>query len=143
MSLKRQFELIGKKLGMKIKVIITDGSQPIGSGLGPVLEARDVLYVLKNDYRMPLDLKEKSLKLAGLMLKMAGKKDNARELLEKGLAYKKFIEIVKAQGGKEVNPENEGQDRGSGSLRYLSTPRFESNLPQAGRAGLHLRRWSD
>ena len=34
-----------------MKVILTNGSEPIGNGLGPVLEARDVLYVLKNhDY---------------------------------------------------------------------------------------------
>ena len=48
LKLKKEFEGIGTKLGMKMKVILTNGSEPIGNGLGPVLEARDVLYVLKN-----------------------------------------------------------------------------------------------
>jgi AMP phosphorylase len=46
--LKKQFLKIGRKIGMKIHVIITDGSQPIGDGIGPGLEARDVLLVLQN-----------------------------------------------------------------------------------------------
>ena len=58
LHLKRLFESISKKLGIKIKVIITDGSQPVGNGIGPGLEARDVLWVLKNDSKQPLDLKD-------------------------------------------------------------------------------------
>lgn len=109
--LKKQFESIGKKLGMHINVIITNGSEPVGNGLGPVLEARDVLYVLKGDKRMPLDLKKKSLKLAGIMLEMGKKAKKgegaklARETLESGKAYDKFIEIIEAQGGKEISPD--------------------------------------
>ena len=73
LKLKKEFESIGRKLGMYMKVILTDGSEPIGNGLGPVLEARDVLYVLKKHERAPVDLKNKSVELAGLMLEM-GKK---------------------------------------------------------------------
>ena len=32
--LKKMFELIGKKLGINVRVIITDGSHPIGNGIG-------------------------------------------------------------------------------------------------------------
>ncbi|MBL7051072.1 AMP phosphorylase [Candidatus Woesearchaeota archaeon] len=109
--LKKQFELIGKKLGMQIYVVITNGSEPVGKGLGPVLEARDVLYVLKGDKRMPVDLKKKSIRLAGIMLEMGKKAKKgegvklAREILESGKAYDKFIEIIKAQGGKEISPD--------------------------------------
>src|SRR3989344_2426300 len=56
LHLKKQFEEIGKKLRKHIKVIITDGKQPIGNGIGPALEARDVLWLLKRDPRRPLDL---------------------------------------------------------------------------------------
>jgi len=109
-TLRRDFQLLSKKLGIKAKVIITDGSQPIGNGIGPALEARDVLYVLKNDKKAPFDLKIKSIELAGLMLELADKVkkgkgiEMAMEILESGTAYKKFIEIVKAQGGKEIKP---------------------------------------
>jgi len=109
LKLKAQFEIIARKLGRKIKVILTDGSQPIGNGIGPALEARDVLDALmnKND---PQDLKNKAVHMAGIILEMAGKarKGNgeklALEILESGKAYKKMIEIIKAQNGKITKP---------------------------------------
>ncbi len=36
---------------LSLDVVITDGRQPIGFGIGPVLEARDVMRVLENDPR--------------------------------------------------------------------------------------------
>ncbi|MBU1204888.1 MAG: AMP phosphorylase [Nanoarchaeota archaeon] len=112
LHLKRLFESISKKLGIEIKVIITDGSQPVGNGIGPGLEARDVLWVLKNDSKQPLDLREKSLKMAGLLLEMGGKAKKgagtkkAFDILNSGAAYRKMIEIIKAQGGKKIKADN-------------------------------------
>ncbi len=108
--LKRDFENLSKKLGIKAKVVITDGTQPIGNGIGPALEAKDVLYVLRDELQAPQDLKEKSLMLAGLLLELGGKarrgegKALARDILESGKAYNKFIEIIRAQGGREIMP---------------------------------------
>lgn len=102
--LKHKFGLIGRKLGMNVKVIITDGSQPIGYGVGPVLEAKDVLAVLKNDPAAPQDLRKKSLMMAGLLLEMTGKYPKgkglaaAKNILESGKAMKKMNEIILAQG---------------------------------------------
>ena len=106
--LKKMFYKLGKRLGIKIEVIMTDGTQPIGNGIGSCLEARDVLYVLMNDVRAPKDLKEKSIHIAGLMLRMVGKgnQETAREILESGKAYEKFKEIIKAQNGNSnIKPE--------------------------------------
>ena len=108
--LKKMFELIGKKLGMHVKVVITDGSHPIGNGIGPLLEAEDVMAVLRNDPLAPLDLKEKSLMLAGQLLELVcecRKGDGlkkAREILESGKALAKMNEIIQAQG-KQKKPE--------------------------------------
>ena len=105
LHLKRHFERIGKGLGMKIKTVITDGSQPVGNGIGPVLEARDVLYVLMNSPIAPMDLRKRSLFLAEEMLAMAGKPRNlARKILDSGAAYKKMVEIIREQGEKCVLP---------------------------------------
>lgn len=104
-SLKKLFIKVGKQFKMKVKVITTNGNEPIGNGLGPVLEAKDVLYVLRNDPRAPKDLKEKSIMMADVMLKMVGKRKDAREILESGKAYEKFIQIMKEQGGKEIEPD--------------------------------------
>jgi thymidine phosphorylase len=100
--LKQMFELIGRKLGMNVKVVVTDGSQPIGYGVGPLLEARDVIAVLKNDSNAPPDLKKKAIHMAGLLLEMTGKYANgekvAKEILESGKALKKMNQIINAQG---------------------------------------------
>ena len=103
-KLKKMFELIGKKLGMNVKVILTDGSQPIGNGVGPLLEAEDVMAVLRDDPLAPEDLRDKALEMAGILLEMTGKYKKgqgieiALELLEGGKALKKMQEIINAQG---------------------------------------------
>ena len=92
---------------MKTKVIITNGMEPIGNGVGPNLEARDVLYILKRHPGAPKDLEEKSIIMADKLLKLAKTKASAREILESGKAYSKMKEIIKAQGGKStIEPEN-------------------------------------
>ncbi|MEM4268029.1 MAG: AMP phosphorylase [Candidatus Woesearchaeota archaeon] len=111
LELKRKFIYVSKAIGIKVKVVITDGSQPIGNGVGPVLEARDVLWTLQNSKNAAQDLKAKSIELAGHMIELAGKAKKgegrkiARQILEKGLAYIKFVEILRAQGAKVIYPE--------------------------------------
>jgi AMP phosphorylase len=107
--LKRMFVKVGKRLGMKIRVRITNGTHPIGHGIGPVLEARDILYILKRDVKRPLDLEIKCLKMAASILRMAGIKNaktKAKQLLDSGLAYRKMQEMIKAQGGNpNIDPD--------------------------------------
>jgi len=112
LHLKNHFEELAKRLKMKIRVIKTKGEEPIGNGLGPALEARDVLWVLKGDERAPQDLKNKSLMMAGILLELGGKAKRrrglklAKELLESGDALKKMKEIIAAQGGNpKINPD--------------------------------------
>jgi thymidine phosphorylase len=108
LRLKKNFEEIGKKLRKHVKVIITDGSQPIGNGIGPALEARDVLWLLRRDLRRPLDLEKKCIILATETLKLANIKsprEKVLEILNSGRAYNKMKEIIKAQQGKVFNPD--------------------------------------
>jgi thymidine phosphorylase len=109
--LTRHFERLGEELGIEINVMVTDGSHPIGKGIGPVLEAKDCLYVLKNDKRGAQDLKQKSLEMAAILLEFVGAvkptkgMEKAKKLLESGKAYEAMVKIIKAQGGKEINPD--------------------------------------
>ncbi len=102
--LKKMFLQIGKKLGMNVKVIITDGSHPIGNGIGPLLESEDVMSVLRNDPLAPQDLKNKAIYMAGELLAMTGRFsrrkgiNKATELLESGQALLKMKQIIKEQG---------------------------------------------
>lgn len=107
--LDRQFHKIGKKLGMAVKVMISRGEEPIGNGIGPALEARDVLWILMQDQRRPMDLEQKSVRMAGILMEMAGIRDGQRrsgEILASGAAYQAMKRIIKAQGGDPaVRPE--------------------------------------
>ena len=108
--LQGHFERLGRELGIKVTCMITPGEQAVGNGIGPVLEARDCLWVLKNDKKGPEVLRKKSLEMAATLLEFVGKakKDKgmtmATEILESGKAYKAFSDIVKAQGGKVMDP---------------------------------------
>ena len=116
LRLKNRFIMLGKDLGIKIKVIFTEGYEPIGNGIGPSLEAIDVLKVLKGTG--PKDLRDKSLELASIMLKMIGEKNplkKATEVLDSGLAYEKMKEIIKAQNG---NPNIKTEDIEVGPYKY-------------------------
>jgi AMP phosphorylase len=99
-KLRKKFIKLGKLLGMKVKVLLTDGAQPIGNGVGPVWEAKDVLSVLQGGG--PDDLRDKSVMMATTLLKMAGLKKAERkvkEVIDSGSAYQKMLEIIQAQGG--------------------------------------------
>ncbi len=102
--LGNKFKYLARKFRMKIKVVYTKGSQPVGKGIGPVLEMRDILKVLKNEKDAPKDLMEKSLHLSAELMKLCGIKNSmkrAEEILTSGKAYEKFREIVNAQNGKK------------------------------------------
>ncbi len=104
-KLREKFHILGKRFNLTLKIVITDGTQPIGNGIGPALEMRDVLRVLTRT-NPPRDLEEKSLFLAGIILEMMQKaprnrgKEYAQKILDSGAAYKKFEEIICAQGKK-------------------------------------------
>ncbi len=102
--LQKKFEAIGRHFKLKVKVVLTNGSQPIGRGVGPVLEIRDVIAVLAQE-NGPKDLEKKGVFLAGTIFEMVGvaKKGKgvkkAEEMLISGAAFEKFKEIIEAQGG--------------------------------------------
>ncbi len=96
---------VGIAIGLNVVTVVTDGRQPIGRGIGPSLEALDVLAVLQNDITAPKDLRQKAVLLAGKLLEMGGKVSKgegeilANEILHSGKAWEKFQQICIAQGG--------------------------------------------
>ncbi|MDP3705868.1 MAG: thymidine phosphorylase family protein [Legionellaceae bacterium] len=105
LKLKDYFFRVGKALGLHIYTLKSDGHQPIGKGIGPCLEAKDILAVLRNDKNAPVDLKEKAILLASILMEFSGAISVgkglalAKQLLESGIALKKFMAICEAQGG--------------------------------------------
>jgi len=97
-------------MGLTVAPLLSDGRQPVGRGIGPALEARDVLAVLRREPRAPRDLEARALTLAGRLLEFSAKVPpgtgaaRAREILEDGRAWKKFTAIAEAQGGLREPP---------------------------------------
>lgn len=108
LKLRKLFEYVGDNMGLHLEVVITDGSQPVGRGIGPVLETIDVMKILENDPEAPHDLKEKALMLAGRIIEFdpdvrGGQGYTiARDILESGRALAKMNAIIEAQGRNQI-----------------------------------------
>lgn len=101
------FQRIGHGLGLVVEAHPTDGSKPIGRGVGPSLEVRDVLQVLESAPCAPADLRDKALFFASRILTWdpaIGSEASARarvvELLASGAARAALDRIIEAQGRK-------------------------------------------
>lgn len=131
-TLKEKFEYLAKKFNIKIRVLIHRTDQPVGRGIGPVLETREALRVLQQKENRPLDLEIRSLHLAGNLLELCLKdspkklKDNvlknygncigwATKILQEGRAFEKMKEIIKAQNG---NPNLDSEDLKPGKFVF-------------------------
>jgi thymidine phosphorylase len=129
LQLKKLFEAVGRQLGLVLDVVVSDGRQPVGRGIGPVLEARDVMAVLHNDPGAPLDLRQKALRLAGRVIEFSPDVRGgegyaiARDILDSGRALAKMEAIVAAQGARDFDWRHP-------PLAPLS---FEVTAPTAGR----------
>jgi len=93
-----------KKFNKKVIAFITDMNQPLGNYIGNWLEVLEAVKMLKGEYIY--GMYEVTLNLSGAMIYL-GKKassieegiEKSKQLIEKGKAFDKFLEIVKAQGG--------------------------------------------
>jgi thymidine phosphorylase len=107
-ALSERLRAVGGALGIKVQVEETDGTQPVGRGIGPALEARDVLQVLQA--KGPPDLRDRALRLAGAVMELAGAaaggqgESMATAALDDGRAWRKFQAICTAQGGMREPP---------------------------------------
>ena len=94
---------IGRRLNKKVQALITDMNQPLGFAVGNAVEVMEVSQTLQK--AGPADLTRLSLELAARMIflaKITPTLDEARKLAEDklmdGSAYKKFKQVVQAQG---------------------------------------------
>jgi thymidine phosphorylase len=101
---------VAQAFGLETRIVMSDGSQPVGRGIGPALEARDVLAVLQGAKSAPADLRSRALILAGAVLELGGAAQAgagrrlAAQTLDEGRAWQRFQEICEAQGGMRKPP---------------------------------------
>lgn len=152
--LKKRFLTIAKLLGMKMKVVITNADQPIGNGIGPLLEIQDIMKVLQNEPDAPKDLKKKAIMLVTELLYLSPDfklKSNARraakKALKSGKAYNQFMKIVKAQGEKKlpkigefklVVKSNKTGKVGKIHNKFIATIARQAGAPKDPGAGVYI-----
>ena len=144
---------VAAEFGLKVRPLLSDGSQPVGFGLGPALEARDVLAVLRRDPGLPEDLRARAVRLAGELLELGGAAAEgggvtvAAEILGDGRALQKFMGICEAQGGFREPPiaplRHIIEAPAAGMLsgidnRLLARVAKLAGAPQSASAGLEL-----
>ena len=152
-SLSSRLRAAGAALGLSVHVEQTDGTQPVGRGIGPALEARDVLAVLQGVRTAPQDLRERAVCLAGAVLEMAGAAATgagaamASTALGDGRAWRKFQAICEAQGGMRKPPLSTlsyvVEAKGSGEVKAFDNRRLArvaklAGAPSDKAAGLDL-----
>ncbi|GMV28994.1 MAG: putative thymidine phosphorylase DeoA [Rhodanobacteraceae bacterium] len=109
-ALASRLQVVAAAIGITVRVTITDGRQPVGRGIGPALEARDVLAVLRNAPDAPPDLRTRAVDLAAKVLDFDPKSPGgdslhtAQTLLDTGAAWAKFQAICAAQGALREPP---------------------------------------
>ncbi len=106
--LKKLFEYVADMMGLGIDVVITDGSEPVGNGVGPGLQASNDMNVLKCSKDASYDLREKSLFVAGRLLEFDSKiaagegYKMAQEILDSGKALEQMNALIEAQGSESI-----------------------------------------
>jgi thymidine phosphorylase len=151
--LEQQLVAVGAAIGLQVRVVRTDGTAPAGRGIGPALEARDVLAVLQRQAGAPANLADRAILLAGELLEF-GEAARAGEgaalaasVLADGRAWRKFQEICEAQGGLREPPRaSVRQDIGalrSGSVIAIDNRRLAriaklAGAPKTACAGIDL-----
>lgn len=152
-ELAHQLEQVAATIGLRVRVVQTDGLAPVGRGIGPALEARDVLAVLRGVSNAPADLALRSLQLAGQLLEFGGAATPgqgfalAQAVLRDGRAWRKFQEICEAQGGMREPPvapyQSDVAAARSGSVVAIDNRRLAriaklAGAPKAACAGIDL-----
>jgi thymidine phosphorylase len=103
-TIRKTIEFVAKELDMTVDVAVTDGREPIGCGIGALLEAKDVIRVLKRKDNACDVLTEKALFIASKVIEFDPKLKGgegyivAKEMLDSLRALNTFDNIVNIQG---------------------------------------------
>lgn len=103
-QLARTITRVARVMKHRCVALITDMNQPLGDSVGMGLEVLEALDFLRGGGSD--DIKELVLKLGMEILRLAGvagstlsAKQSVERVIEDGSALKKFLEMIKAQGG--------------------------------------------
>jgi thymidine phosphorylase len=154
LELTRRLEAVAAEFGLAAVCVTSDGSQPVGHGIGPALEARDVVAVLRNARGASRELRRRACRLAGAALELGGAaapgagQALAEQALNDGRAWAKFQRICEAQGGLRTPPRAKLRRpllaQRSGRIVHINNRKIArlaklAGAPEAKAAGLVLQ----
>lgn len=152
-ALSRRLVTIAETFGIKVSIVLADGNQPVGRGIGPALEAGEVLRVLQGKPDASAMLKDRACRLAGALLELGGRcnaeagYDLASGTIDNGQAWAKFQRICEAQGGMRSPPRARQRHPlfavASGTVRSIDNRKIArlaklAGAPEAKAAGVSL-----
>ena len=152
-ALSERLNRVASVFGLKTTIVLSDGNQPVGRGIGPALEAHDVLSVLQGRPDASKVLKQRACALAGALLELgsaSAKGEGVRlaaQTIEDGRAWRKFQRICEAQGGMRVPPRATQQHplaaEAAGTVVSIDNRRIArlaklAGAPEAKAAGVDL-----
>jgi len=118
---------IARLAGSKAVALLSDMNQPLGQAVGNAIELKEAILTLHGDG--PVDFVEHCLVVASHMLKLGGIAKNeemgyqlAKETLSNGKAWKKFVDLVRAQGGDTRYIETVGKLPKAKIIQAVSAP---------------------
>lgn len=144
---------VGEAVGLVVRPLVSNGDQPVGTGIGPALEAIDVLSVLRGEPSAPSDLRQRAITLAGAVLELGEATPRgsgeilASAILDDGRAWRKFQAICEAQGGLREPPSaplrQEIRSSCAGTVRSVNNRNLArlaklAGAPAAKAAGVQL-----
>ncbi|MSV29063.1 MAG: thymidine phosphorylase [Bryobacterales bacterium] len=119
---------IGRRVDKRVQALITDMSQPLGYAVGNALEVMEVSQTLQGSG--PADLTRLSIELAARMIFLArgapsldAARDIAQRKLVDGSAYRKFKQVIQAQGGNPAALDKFELLPNATGMREITTPR--------------------
>jgi pyrimidine-nucleoside phosphorylase/thymidine phosphorylase len=119
---------IGRRMDKRVQALITDMNQPLGYAVGNALEVMEVSQTLMN--QGPPDLTRLCLELAARMIflaKITPTLDDARHVAENklvdGSGYRKFKQVIQAQGGNALALDKFELLPNATGMREITSPR--------------------
>jgi pyrimidine-nucleoside phosphorylase len=119
---------IGRRMDKRVQALITDMNQPLGFAVGNALEVMEVSQTLQG--AGPPDLTRLSLELAARMIHLARitetieeARDRAQRRLLDGSAYRKFKDVIEAQGGNSLVLDRFDLLPNASGAREVASPR--------------------
>lgn len=133
---------IGDSFGKEVVAVLSNMDQPLGNAIGNALEVKEAVETLQGNG--PVDFQELCIDLTVELLTLAGidnPSEKVKEAISNGDAYRKFLDMVEAQGGSVDQVASDNLPKATKVVPYFPTKNgviTQINTAEIGRAAMLL-----